>query len=397
MFYKFHVSNYLNAVNFKGDENDVINIKERLIQKLNIDFSKAKNEIKKVVEKEKKNEHCDHWIYCKNKCEKIVRYYMKKEIESTAYFLKVISESIINIYEKDNNEVVKNGLSFTLNTSIDKITGKWEDDYIHFDLNYDNHSEPTNRLIMGFGPSASGKTFWATTIIKLLSSIDDSFPKIFISIDGGLYRESSLVYSVTRDVAIESCYAGFSNLVLAGISLTRSSLFKSDSIKSQIINYLSHCKTKGVYFSLYVPETLGDCGGLANIRIKKCKNKYKPYIELVNDIKWIGLMIWQHKFGKDCNKPIGYKCTGTTESGTSREKKEGKKYSNSAWFHSMKLGIKHLKKAKGGRYMIHNSGQKNNLSILSDYTPTQKETSKKIFEEKSSRYGYSYKYMNDDE
>ena len=396
VFYRFHVSNYLSNVNFdvkwkeKGDGDK--KIRYFLLEKLDLDFEKAKSDIKKSL---KVGEKCNQWVNCKDDCEKTVIHYMKKETESTAYMLKVISESVINL--SDDNSVI---FKFDMD-NLDKCTGKWKDDFPYFNLSYknrENRENRENRLIMGFGPSASGKTFWAKSIISILRKLEKDFTDIFISIDGGLYRESTIIYMITRDVAVESCYSGFSNLVLASFSLFQKSLFKSDEVKREVMNYLSYMKSKGESFSLYVPETLGDCGGLKNIRIKKCKEKYKPYIELTGDKKWIGLMIWQHRYGKECDQPEGFKCIGTTESGISREKNEGKKYSNAAWFHSMKLGIKHLKKAPGGRYMIHNSGQKTQLSILNDYTPyslSEKEEKERVFMSLSAKYGYMYKYMEE--
>jgi hypothetical protein len=46
---------------------------------------------------------------------------------------------------------------------------------------------------MGIGPSASGKTYFAKTIITMLSNTDLYFPKSFLSIDGGIYREKCYI------------------------------------------------------------------------------------------------------------------------------------------------------------------------------------------------------------
>ena len=60
----------------------------------------------------------------------------------------------------------------------------------------------------------------------------------------------------------------------------------------------------------------------------------------------------------ECNYPDNYKCLGCTESGTTREKDEGKKYSSSAWGHSYEQGKNELMQSPGGRYAIHSSGGK---------------------------------------
>mgnify|MGYP001616296616 CR=1 FL=1 len=47
---------------------------------------------------------------------------------------------------------------------------------------------------MGFGPSASGKSYWTKNIIKIFCKIYDNYPDTFISVDGGIYRETSKIY-----------------------------------------------------------------------------------------------------------------------------------------------------------------------------------------------------------
>jgi hypothetical protein len=150
--------------------------------------------------------------------------------------------------------------------------------------------------------------------------------------------------------------------VLSTWKLTEHSLFDSGAIKKSLLNFL---KQQSVPLSLYVPETLGDCG---HMRLKSCPSKYSTYINITRDSNWIGVLIWQHKTAKECNLPSKYTCVGCTESGMKREKQEGKKYSNSSYAHSMSEGKRDLAKAPGGQYMIHNSGSRTKLSIIEDYT-----------------------------
>ena len=374
-------------------------IKKILCDKLSIDINKAKNDINNALNiYSKRKQNCtdkikNEWIMCIDKCNDVIKNYMKKELNSTIYVLKCLADSVISI----NKELTKN-IEYKLSiTEIDKLTGIWKDDnkYINIET-IGNENNKNSRLIMGFGPSASGKTYWAQNIISIFNEIDSNFPKTFISIDGGLYRQSSEIYKLTIESAKSICAAGFLNLVLSGISILHHSLFKSNSIKKDIYNYLLN-ESKNIKISLYVPETLGDCGeGITDLRLKNCKKKYSPYIKITNDNKWIGLLIWQHRKGSDCNYQEKYNCVGCTESGKAREISEGKKYSNSAWGHSMKMGIIEVKTAPGGAYMIHNSGGKKtnnkyNKTIIQDISKTDSdEEIEDIFQNNQTKYNYLY-------
>ena len=220
---------------------------------------------------------------------------------------------------------------------------------------------------MGFGPSASGKTYCAKTIIKMLCKNDKDFPKSFLSIDGGIYREKSYIYQKLISLIKTRKFKGLKNLVLSSLNLKislkgvekRHTLFDSGIVKKKVIEYL---RSQSKPTSLYVPETLGGC-------LLDCSNVYKKYIEIADDSKsWIGLLIWQHKTHNECNFMEGYTCKGCTESGTEREKSEGKIYSSSAWQNSMNNGRYHMKIAPGGRYEIHNGGSRESKSTIIDYS-----------------------------
>lgn len=307
------------------------------------------------------------WMNCKDKCYTEISKLVKHEIESTAYIIRAISNSLLTINPESK-------IWFNV-TNVKYLTGIWESDKDKIDITIGTeppvvgerlNSVPIvdalgpnpikSRLIMGFGPSASGKTYWAKSIIEILSGMENSFPKDFITIDGGVYRESSAIYQTVIIIVKKTNDSGVKNLVSAGVSLLYSvTLFNSDIIKKTITTYLQLQSNK-IPISLYVPETLGSCGygGLIN-----CYAKYKKFIDITKDeSSWIGLLIWQHKTGLECNYIDEYKCVGCTESGKQREKKEGKKYSNSAWEHSYNQGLKEMMKAPGYKYNIHNSGGK---------------------------------------
>jgi len=255
-------------------------------------------------------------------------------------------------------------------------------------------------LIMGFGPSASGKTFWSLKLLKIFKN-DPNFPNSFITIDGEIYREMSLIYTVARYFAKYLCLAGFSNLVIAGIhSVARQSIFNARKIKNSIVDYLQiqsrkyNKLMKNITINLYCPDTLSSCTTTSN-----CLKKISKYINITNDKHWIGLLIWQHKSGKKCNYEDGYKCTGCYESGKAREIYEGKKYSNSSWRKSMIVGHRMMLQAPGYRFKIHNSGGKNyknnvSKSIIEDYTNYESQEIKtnaiKKFTSLQNAHGFLY-------
>tara|TARA_B100000900_G_scaffold273281_1_gene233444 strand:+ start:77 stop:496 length:420 start_codon:yes stop_codon:yes gene_type:complete len=57
----------------------------------------------------------------------------------------------------------------------------------------------------------------------------------------------------------------------------------------------------------------------------------------------------------------------TTESGSAREKTEGKKYSSGGYDKAEKNGLIEIKKAPGGRIIIHSSGRKDGVSRITEY------------------------------
>lgn len=278
-----------------------------------------------------------------------------------------------------------------------ELTGEWKNDQSLITLKInDYYLAPKLRLIMGFGPSAANKTYWAQTLINLFSTTPN-FPKLFLSIDGGLYRETSMVYQMIIRTVKKTCITGFEDLVS---SKAENGIFNANIVKNNIFNYLNKYNLR---ISLYVPETLGKCGWtVATLAgaTKKCNTEYQKYIELTNDRNWIGAFIWQHKSGSECSFEDAFKCKGCIESGTSREKNEGKKYSSMAYDHSIHKGIKHIMNAPGGCFKIHNTGGRKfnslfNKTTIEDVTPSSNELSRILStQENSTKYNYVYSKNN---
>jgi len=323
------------------------------------------------------------WVSCNDKCFTILKNLIQIETESTAYMLRTLYSSIINV--GDNKQFIR----FILPDDLRQLNGTWEHD-MEFIYVETSTSTGQNRFIYALGPSASGKTHSAKNMITLMSKADLAFPKIFLSIDGGIYRETSIVYQYIVKEAHARSFAGLKNLVLAGVSLG-TSLFKSGDIKKSIETYLE-TKIKG-NISLYVPDTLAGCG-VANGITKPCEDSYKKYINITGDNQWIVIFIWQHLLASDCPLKDNYKCESTTKSGTKRQTTEGKEFDGFAWIEAYRKGMKHgfgidthtrrvgnifrstshtllenVKGAPGEQIRIHNCGRKGCTSILEYFTP----------------------------
>ena len=288
------------------------------------------------------------WLTCKDDCFKIISKHIDLEINSTAYILRALAFSIVSF--KDNSDSIQ--IIYTGNDNGSSLTGKWEKDQPFFKIIV-KQTNNVGKLIMGLGPSSSGKTYWAKTIIKLLNENLDNFPDTFLSIDGGIHRESSFVYQSVIYILKKMNISGLSNLVSAGIkSAIIGSLFDSNKTKKIIKEFL---KNQVSPINLYVPETLGEC----LFTDDSCFHKYiKPYVEITGDKNWTALHIYQHVTGEKCIYPEEYKCVGTTESGKLREITEGKKYSSSAYKNSFNSSNHMMNKTDGIRLIIHNSGGK---------------------------------------
>lgn len=274
----------------------------------------------------------------------LIRQYGELELNSTAYMLRVLTQSVIG------KGTIK--FEFAKNTSVDKITGRWNNDsglinIITITTSGENDTESNNgMLIMGLGPSASGKSFMAKKIIKIMKeTIGNTFPDFFFNIDGGKYRELSVVYQSViegikqysnegKQTEINKCVnnnvAGNQTEIEIGGGGTTCSpcnlsskpsdylalakykgindlkkYINTSNIKNEVIGYLNgqrilHTTFRERYsklqINLYVPDTLVSCG----TGIDRCMGKIKKYIDLTNSHnKWISTLIYQHKIGED--------------------------------------------------------------------------------------------------
>jgi len=357
----------------KSIPNAVINtLTQYLRNKFDVpDLKNTLNLVRNAVQTLEASSSCENrteWVLCKNTCAKTLRELIKTETESTAYMLRALTNSVISV---DGHTI-----EFEINTPL---TGLWTEDAANIRIrSVGNHTQA--RLIIGLGPSASGKTFWTKKLIKMFAESDKNFPKTFLTIDGGIYRSSSIIYQYILQAAKESCFAGIKNLVEANMHILEQSLFYAGKIKKQINEFLR----KQTPISLYVPETCADCG---HARFKSCEQKHKPYLDITKDSDWIAVLLWQHKRAEDCTQEKQFRCVGCTESGTTREKSEGKKYSNAMYEHSMNEGMRALLRGPNIRYKIHVSGSEDRKSIVEDYS----ENPVPPTEDFMNKYNYVYR------
>ncbi len=391
------MSKYLDKLQVRGGNLNTIknNIYHNSFPNGEKTFDLYKNSLRKnIPTKNKCNVYTQkEWIDCNDTCNNIVSELMNLEMESTAYMLRVLSNSIISCNK--NEEFIE--FSYTGEDDGKKLTGKWKNDENYFNIiKLGKNENKPKKLIFGFGPSASGKTYWARNIIDILNEVDKNVPKTFISIDGGDFRSYCETYQATISIIKEKEIGGFNNLVLSSFSLLQSSLFDSNIIKSEIIKFLNRHKEHQINISLYIPETLGDCGGMT--RAKGCYSKLKKYIEITGDNDYISLLIYQHKTDEECIMDIPYQCIGCTASGLTRQTDEGKKYSNVAYEHSITQGYVEIRNSPNLKFVIHNSGGKKtnnslNKSVLIELSK------KSIFTESNIKkiektYNCVYSYNN---
>lgn len=322
----------------------------------------------------------DEWKACEDKCNTLITNAVNQEIGSTAFMLKLLADSVIRPDGKKHR--LKIGLDESFYKRSDTpdgagcrlLTGRWKDDAPFLRLvlpTFKDPEKPTSgRLVMGFGPSASGKTYWAKTILGLLAQADNNFPDVFFAVDGGLVRESSAVYQLATEMAHCKGWAGFKNL--------HAGMFITGDIKKTMEQYLLQ-ESRRVPVSLYVPETLGKCEfmvkGATMPLIRPCEEYLKTFLDITRDDKWIGLLIWQHATASNHMKDtefmatysnMKYRCVGCEASGKEREKDEGKPYEGDVYAQSMKNGQKYMELAPGGRYEIHNTGRSDGTSVMWD-------------------------------
>ena len=366
---------YLKGVRLPGQ--DINTLEAALKDALGVlNFSDIRDQVRAAVQTVRSApSECSsrtEWVSCLNTCNSTLSKLIQKELVSTAYMLRILSQSVLSV----------DGSAIEFATTA-PLTGLWATDANNIHVHRLNRDTAPSRLILGLGPSASGKTYWAKSLIAMLSDSDERFPKTFLSIDGGIYRQYSIVYKYIVEEVKIICVAGFDNLMLSSWKLTQSSMFNTGGVKKAVVHFVKH---QTLPISLYVPETLGDCG---SGRLKYCSSKLSEFLKITNDTRWIAILIWQHKYASECSYPPLYKCTGCTESGTKRETEEGKKYSNGSYDHSLQEGQRILVEAPGGSYSIHNSGDRRRKSTITDHSHN---SSRVLSSSKNmTKYNYIYK------
>jgi len=301
------------------------------------------------------------WQQCKN-C-KDIKKYLQEETETTYYMMNLIEKSIMDI--SGSSTSTSKPIFMIEERNKSKLNGKWNNDQRFLDLNDELFGQEKSRLVMAFGPSASGKSTIGKSFLSMLKNVDPTLPSMFFQIDGGFARENSELY-----MYIASYYN-------AGLKIKNlyNDLFQSKQIKETLENYFYNQRLKGKDISLYVPETLSYCSERTVLNtyvqsIHRCS--FEKYIKTANDKNWIGLHIFQCANDcQFCSKNQDFCCKGCLASGREREKTEGKKYELNMWQSTYKQGDIELEKAPGGRYKIHNCGRPEGKNLVFDYTPTQ--------------------------
>jgi len=297
----------------------------------------VKTELQKYKKKRKCSLQKREWILCKSECHKKLKALANSEIESTKYMLNVLQASVLS------GEKIK----FDFRSPL---SGKWMDDKEKISMRSMHNGK--SRLIVCFGPSACGKSFWTDNVIRALKN--KNFPKDILAIDGDIARQTSNVYRAIAKTAVDLGYAGVLNLVAAKPGVPN--IFNSSLVKKRILSFLEDQRKRNVVFSLYVPLTLGKC-------LVTCPTPER-YIEMMRDPNWVALLVYQHRESKDCVYKSEFKCAGCSESGKNREMKSGKKYSSSSYNNALRQSHRWVKKGGGTVLFVHNSGSKSRKSIV---------------------------------
>ena len=117
------------------------------------------------------------WPSCADECYTVCKNEVERELGSTAFMLRILTNSFIS-----GTEIVQGRITFNFLGDINKpmeqiLTGQWANDSQYFQMNFP--SKLPGRLIMGLGPSSSGKTRNAKLIIKLMAKLEPNYPSFF--------------------------------------------------------------------------------------------------------------------------------------------------------------------------------------------------------------------------
>jgi len=349
----------------------------------------------------------DNWGILKKKVEaddKITWTNLKNNAEAestdTLYNLLCLKQSLLDkngqslgkLLYKDGKPLGK--ITFKKIKQVDVLNGIWSEDKDKIKIVSEETAKEAgkkiNLLITGFGPSAAGKSYLISKMLpKLLekgqTKVKVSVPDVTVQIDGEIFRENNVTYTILSLLAYVKGYLGFTNLDKSGASgadfgramfssfkrkLSRTS--SRTSMKGDVVDELSFLNTSKLKdnFIKYLKTNIGGGSRFLNGNF----NVYLPNTltsSSFNPEEWtwlngkqtidfiIYLMIFQ------CKKGCEF-CKGTTASGTERAAISGKAYSPSNYEKSLKHGLEALKNNTHGlfRLMIHNSGGKKNSGNL---------------------------------
>jgi hypothetical protein len=252
-----------------------------------------------------------------NKCTEFIARW-NEEAKSTVYWVRFFCYSVVKVTPDPVVLTIK----------------RWDDVWARCEKTITFVTQP-RRVVMGMGPSGCGKSTIAKAVFPWFKL------KTVVFIDGGISRETSLVWNMAT---IYNQSNGIADLY---------TFFKKNSSKDELFEML-----KQAACSFYVPDTL-----VASANISK-------YTAL--DPNWVGLIIWQHlnksMWTSSCDFNAAYKCVGCDVSGYAREMIEGKKYDSMGYSLSMANSMQAMSGSKY-KFFIHNSGAKERKSVVAYEAP----------------------------
>lgn len=300
---------------------------------------------------------CKQWMTCSfmTGCDfSALKNLITIEIESTLFILNILFNSVIS--PKNQNDPL---FRISVNKNVKQFDGKWENDETILKVKRSNAQGP-NAIIYAAGPTASGKTTWLKALINMLyMSYEKKFPLTFFNIDGGRFRELSLVYQLIKLAVRKKGYEGMFNLVNPTFHKISGELFNSTIIKSIIKHILKDPKLKNT--PIIIPDTLSN-----PFNFRKVFEKDMNLVGNDKSVIKVYALIYQHFKAEECMfdgiKKLS--CYGTLPSGTSREIVQGKRFSGDkkGWTLSMLNSLALLndlikkKDPNTKLFLIHNYG-----------------------------------------
>lgn len=272
-----------------------------------------------------------------------------KEIHSTYYMINILTNSVIPAKEK-LFKIKVGDIPFEM----------WKEEKDHIQIELAEHTKHKHQfLIYAAGPTGSGKTFWLENLVKmgLKSTKLPNFPPVFFNIDGGRYRELSLVYRLIVCAVRKKNWKGMKNLT--------EDLFKSGDIKKMVKNFIKEKNKFPSGVSLITPETLSE-------QIPYINDVYKRDRDLIPNATIIYSVIFRH--WNQCKLTLeNFKCVGTRTAGNQRAVGQGKKFPSSnhssklSMTNSLKILRQNYRTDKENKYLIiHNTGKQDHISVILD-------------------------------